>query len=615
MKGSEVKLMSSSCKRMFVLAAAAASLSFLTAPQGVAAPVGTGFTYQGRLKSTGNPLTGMCNFQFKLFDADGNQIGGPGNTQTVNNVSVVDGLFSVTIDFGAGAFDGNGRWLEIHVQGPGDPGFTMLAPRQPITPAPYAVHALNNAAGLALPFTGAATNQGSTSNGIDALAGVGAFNATNNAATGLSHGIMGKTSSSWHNATGVLGVGLATSGLTSGVQGYATASPSGTGVVGVGQGRGGWFESTAAGSYAVEGVGVLRGVSGSSSGGDGVYGTGTNAGVYGVGTAYGVVGRSDNGFGLWGEYGIGFSPPSGTNAGVYGTSASTNWASAGVRGQGGAGFGVEGISGSGTGVKGESSTGWGVYGRANGANGFGVYGHAIATGSNGVFGQAVATGSSGVLGRNESADGNGVFGFASGTATGVVGWSAGNDGVVGRTDAAGKSGVWAHTFNAAAYGGVFTNFGGGVALLAQGRAQVGILEITGADLIEKFEASGTALEPGTVAVIDAEGSGHVRASIQPYDPRVAGVVSGAGGIPHGNQLGQGSRLDGDTPLAMTGRVYVKCSAENGAIRPGDRLTTGSLAGHAMRATDAGRSPGAVIGKALGSLDHGIGLVLVLVNLQ
>jgi hypothetical protein len=66
---------------------------------------------------------------------------------------------------------------------------------------------------------------------------------------------------------------------------------------------------------------------------------------------------------------------------------------------------------------------------------------------------------------------------------------------------------------------------------------------------------------------------------------------------------------------MSGRVYVRCSAEKGAIHPGDLLTTAGAAGCAMRARDEGRSHGAVLGKAMTALDHGTGLVLVLVNLQ
>ena len=90
---------------------------------------------------------------------------------------------------------------------------------------------------------------------------------------------------------------------------------------------------------------------------------------------------------------------------------------------------------------------------------------------------------------------------------------------------------------------------------------------------------------------------------------------GAGGVRPGLTMGQDGVLDGDTKVALTGRVYVRCSTENGPIRPGDLLTTASLAGAAMRATDVERSFGAVLGKAMGELSEGEGLVLVLVNLQ
>ncbi len=138
----------------------------------------------------------------------------------------------------------------------------------------------------------------------------------------------------------------------------------------------------------------------------------------------------------------------------------------------------------------------------------------------------------------------------------------------------------------------------------------------GADLVEGFNASDDAIiEPGTVMVIDPSNSGALMTSTESYDFKVAGVVSGANGVNPGIYLGQDSVMDGDVMVAMTGRVYVKCSTANGPIRPGDRLTTASLAGHAMKATDSSRSDGAVIGKAMSSLDEGTGLVLVLVNLQ
>lgn len=138
----------------------------------------------------------------------------------------------------------------------------------------------------------------------------------------------------------------------------------------------------------------------------------------------------------------------------------------------------------------------------------------------------------------------------------------------------------------------------------------------GADLVEGFESScGTAFEPGTVLSIDPRNPGQLMCSEQPYDRKVAGVVSGANGIRPGIKLGQDGAMDGDIAVAMTGRVYVKASAENGAIMPGDRLTTAALRGHAMKATDGDLSDGAVIGKAMTGLEEGTGLVLVLVNLQ
>ena len=99
------------------------------------------------------------------------------------------------------------------------------------------------------------------------------------------------------------------------------------------------------------------------------------------------------------------------------------------------------------------------------------------------------------------------------------------------------------------------------------------------------------------------------------DRLVRHFLQKAGGIPYGIKMGQGSDLDGETPVAMTGRVYARCTTENGPVLPGDLLTTASLEGHAMRATDEERSFGAVIGKAMSSLDEGTGMVLVLVNLQ
>jgi hypothetical protein len=148
-----------------------------------------------------------------------------------------------------------------------------------------------------------------------------------------------------------------------------------------------------------------------------------------------------------------------------------------------------------------------------------------------------------------------------------------------------------------------------------GITEVKAIQINGgADIVEGFTTSDGELAPGTVVVIDPDRPGTLRASADAYDAKVAGIVSGANGVSPGLSLGQDD-LNGDTKVAMTGRVYVRCSTENGLIRPGDRLTTAALPGHAMKATDSARSDGAVIGKAMSSLDSGEGFVLVLVNLQ
>jgi Chaperone of endosialidase len=94
--------------------------------------------YQGRLRHSGMPVNGTADFQLRLFDAPsgGMQIG---PTQDSSGVSVVDALFTVPLDFGAGAFNGDARYLEIAVRSPAGAGnFVILTPRQPVFAAPYA---------------------------------------------------------------------------------------------------------------------------------------------------------------------------------------------------------------------------------------------------------------------------------------------------------------------------------------------------------------------------------------------------------------------------------------------------------------------------------------------
>lgn len=147
-----------------------------------------------------------------------------------------------------------------------------------------------------------------------------------------------------------------------------------------------------------------------------------------------------------------------------------------------------------------------------------------------------------------------------------------------------------------------------------GVVSVPILEITGADLAEKFPTTDT-VEPGMVMAIDADHAGKLCLARGAYNPRVAGVVSGAKDFAVGAVLGNLPGYEDAPAVALTGRVYVWCDAASGAIEPGDLLTTSDTPGHAMKASDRERSHGAVLGKAMERLESGRGLVLVLVNLQ
>lgn len=146
-----------------------------------------------------------------------------------------------------------------------------------------------------------------------------------------------------------------------------------------------------------------------------------------------------------------------------------------------------------------------------------------------------------------------------------------------------------------------------------------VLQITGgSDLSEQFDivAAPNALAPGIIVCIDPEHPGQLIESTRSYDRTVAGVMSGAGGVRPGMLMGQqGTMADGKHPVALSGRVYCEADASNGAIHPGDLLTTSNTPGHAMKVTDYDKAHGAILGKAMSLLGTGQGLVLVLVTLQ
>ena len=456
-------------------------------------------------------------------------------------------------------------------------------------------------------------------------------------------GVWGQSTSN----TGVYGVALDTSGTTYGVEG-SSHSPTGYGGYFVnepilGQGGGG------VGVYGKSDSGIsVYGVSSTGYAGrfDGTVQVNGNAVI--SGTAYqnlkvvsnaptggipaaltGEMFTAEDGVGVYGSNSVTATNASGT--GVWGRTWSP--LGAGVRGTGGA-YGVTGHSESGIGVYGTSWSplGSGVAGTglggATGVYGYSTSGYAGYFEASSVGAGVMITGTAyqnlkvvsnhpgggipaAVTGEIfTAADGVGVYGSNSKSTTHGTGI-----GIWGQTWSGGGAWVKGTGYNGAT--GVYGSSDYGFAGRFEGTMRTNVLQIAGgSDLAEKFAVSNSAgIEPGTLLVIDEDNPGRLKISDSAYDTRVAGIVSGAGGLQPGLTLQQEGVMDGDVLVAIAGRAYVKAEAISGPIRPGDLLTTSSLPGYAMKATDRGRAYGAVIGKAMSELTHGTGLVLVLVNLQ
>jgi len=332
---------------------------------------------------------------------------------------------------------------------------------------------------------------------------------------------------------------------------------------------------------------------------------------------HGVLGHSSAGvFGYsesnWGIYGY-----SSENRGVYGNG------SPGVRGESSNGDGIVGWTGSTnkSGVFGDSQVGTGVTGRSEAASGYGVAGVAPGSSGRGVYGNATGNDGVGVYGRSDLGRGvegrttsnnewvSAIYGSNVGAGDGVYGWSQNRHGIYGVTQSSTHAGVYGIN-QAGGYAGVF-----------DGTVKTNVLEITGgSDLSEKFEirALGSKLSPlpGMVVSIDSENPGDLVVSNEAYDRKVAGIMSGAGGVKPGMLMGQhDSKANGTNPVALTGRVYCWADASYGEILPGDLLTTSDTPGHAMKVKDYTKAQGAILGKAMTGLNEEKGLVLVLVTLQ
>jgi hypothetical protein len=313
---------------------------------------------------------------------------------------------------------------------------------------------------------------------------------------------------------------------------------------------------------------------------DGVFGASDNElagavnGVNRVSKASGFLGGKD--------------PVFNQHAGVYGQSDqqgvfghTTTDTGTGVYGHSTGGFGVRGETVSGNGVAGLSETGIGVFGSSTRNAGI------DSITSIGVKGE----GTIGVSGSGRT----GVFAF--GQSVGVEIFGTGSALIVGTTQHPGSTAI-DNVFRVDSNGRGFFN----------GGTQQG-----GADIAE-FVTSCDSLHPGDVVEIDPYYPGQFRIACTPNSSTVAGVISTDPGVTLGAKNAAGSVDNAEPQLALVGRVPVKITTENGAIRPGDLLVASSTPGHAMCAPTS-PMPGTIIGKALGRLDNGTGIIDLLVMLR
>jgi hypothetical protein len=249
----------------------------------------------------------------------------------------------------------------------------------------------------------------------------------------------------------------------------------------------------------------------------------------------------------------------------------------------------------------------GVAGVCDEGNGNGVYGRS--KNRNGVYGVRSAKEHAGIVGGNET--GTAVLGRSI-SGLGVWGLSDSGIGVVAQTRSVSSSALAAYQSNpnsptAALHA---KHDGGKLAALLEGNVEVtGDLILAGADVAESLDAA-EGIAAGQIVVIGEDGQ--LQACSMPYDTSVAGIVSGAGDLKPAAIM-SGSKSGRSVPLALVGTVWCFADASCEPIAPGDLLTTSSLSGHAMRAIDKARIPGAVVGKALSALNSGTGLVRVLVS--
>jgi hypothetical protein len=613
-------------------------------------PLDTTFTYQGRLlKSNTYVFSDTCDFQFSLYDHPtvGTQQGG---TQTLNNVPVSNGYFTVDLDFGD-VFTNSKRYLAIAVQCTGDAGYTALSPRVTLNVAPYSTYSLyaQEAGEAGAVDWGNVTNKppgfADDEDGLDTFVCASGEILQSTGAGGwiceedpTDHGKLDglNTPGDDDHPQYLKDAGDTLKGNLDADNNYRIrkqlASASDGDSIVHGQAASGDLGDEYPGptvvalqSNPITSTAPLTGEVLTWDGvewipADVVLELHNHFGQEWTGNdTYGLrVQNSDpNGTGFRGDV----TATSGTNYGVFGSSSSP--AGSGVYGEAlatsGGTYGVHG--------KTTSPSGTGVYGEATAttSSAIGVHGQTSAPSGKGVYGQASASSgvTYGVYGDSNSAQGYGGYfvNQSSGVALKVVQAASVNDQPVFE--------VWATAADREFYvdsdGDVFADggykcgvniddvdlFGGAVFGQRETSLDPCLQDNAPADFAEMLPtAETTPLEPGDVLVIDGEG--RLTRSDVAYQPNVIGVYSTRpsflGNAQFANEAGY-------APLAVVGVVPVKATLENGPIQPGDMLTTSSTPGHAMRCEGVESCFGRSIGKALSGLETESGQIQMLVMLQ
>ncbi|HUG26471.1 hypothetical protein [Piscinibacter sp.] len=213
-----------------------------------------------------------------------------------------------------------------------------------------------------------------------------------------------------------------------------------------------------------------------------------------------------------------------------------------------------------------------------------------------------------------------VFSFNAESAWLRVG-ASGNEGDIEVQDSAGRQVMHMNGENAVLRVGAAGNEGDIIVRDDNGNESIhlnggtGDIILRNADAAEDFTlAWGVDAPPGTVMTLTDDAT--IMPCTSAYDSRVVGVIAGAGKYRPGIIMDRREKSDERRkPISIMGKVSCRVDARLGTIRVGDMLTTSPTPGLAMKATDPMKAFGSVIGKALSSLDDGIGMVDMLITMR